>query len=697
MARNAKKVDSDDDVDVPPPKGTKQFSRTSGAGLGAGRESKNNSATKGKKYLEKGKGRCGGKGSTTPITKEDDEKDDLEEEAPSAKKVLRKKKSTRPAQDEIEDNDECEWDKIRRESAKKGHDDHDEEENYEEKAYTPANYLNDDVAFDDYDEWKPTNVKKPENKKKTSLSKGSEIFQTSMHAKDLDEDHEEEPMKGQTSALVDKYFKKGHQPSRESKKVAAEEPPSNVALPELSKEQEEVIVKRYVAEKIEALNGEIAKFKLENERVGNLRKKHEEMLKQLNKEVETFKKKREDEVAEFEEWKAEEVRRMQREKKIAERNSKAMANMPNRKDREEITALKEQIKKLTDDGKMKDQRNKLTIDRLRKQLEEATTKCDELQAEIKRLEQARLNGGTTKSSIPTSVKTVENLQTTDQKPPLSKTGGLSQYVSNKKPVEEPPIKAKTMAQSQIGLKKKLAEEEEEEEPGQDDDAEYLGSGDEQVSQEDPEENDPANDEDDEFATYEAIVNKDYKKTTTKSPIKVKDLIPSKKNVVQSKIPDDDEEDEPPVSRLGTNNQKKSTTTKVEPVRTSVNQAKGPLTKVQPSAEAVTKSKSPIQSSKAVPPPKPNAKAESMPRSQAKQQNNFIEEPEEDEEEEGGEAERDADEGLKSDHKIGIASMQRDNDFKYSANDHYRGYAQKKGSVVKVLSQNVSSDGKVSQL
>ena len=45
-------------------------------------------------------------------------------------------------------------------------------------------------------------------------------------------------------------------------------------------------MKRYVKEKIEALNAEIEKFKLENERVKKLRLKHEEMLKNLNKEIE---------------------------------------------------------------------------------------------------------------------------------------------------------------------------------------------------------------------------------------------------------------------------------------------------------------------------------------------------------------------------------------------------------------------------
>lgn len=40
--------------------------------------------------------------------------------------------------------------------------------------------------------------------------------------------------------------------------------------------------------------------------------------------------------------------------------------MPNRKEREEIEGYKQQIKKLTDEMKMKDQRNKLTLERAKK-------------------------------------------------------------------------------------------------------------------------------------------------------------------------------------------------------------------------------------------------------------------------------------------------------------------------------------------
>lgn len=48
--------------------------------------------------------------------------------------------------------------------------------------------------------------------------------------------------------------------------------------------------------------------------------------------------------------------------------------MPNRKEREEIDGLTKQLKKLEEEVKIKDQRNKLTIERLKKQIAEAKEK-----------------------------------------------------------------------------------------------------------------------------------------------------------------------------------------------------------------------------------------------------------------------------------------------------------------------------------
>lgn len=55
-----------------------------------------------------------------------------------------------------------------------------------------------------------------------------------------------------------------------------------------------------------------------------------------------------------------------------------MKNLPNRREREEIDNLAKQLKDLEENLKIKDQRNKLTIERLKKQLTEAKEKNQEL-------------------------------------------------------------------------------------------------------------------------------------------------------------------------------------------------------------------------------------------------------------------------------------------------------------------------------
>lgn len=89
---------------------------------------------------------------------------------------------------------------------------------------------------------------------------------------------------------------------------------------------------------------------------------------------------------ELEEWKKEEQKKIRNEKRISERQSKAVASMPNRKEREEIDGLKATIKKLQDDAKAKDQRFKLAMEQKKKQLDDSLLKNQELIEEIKHLE-----------------------------------------------------------------------------------------------------------------------------------------------------------------------------------------------------------------------------------------------------------------------------------------------------------------------
>ena len=62
----------------------------------------------------------------------------------------------------------------------------------------------------------------------------------------------------------------------------------------------------------------------------------------------------------------------------------------NKKERDEIDSLKEQITKLQEELKMKDQKHKAAMDRMKRQLDEVTKKNELLQNEIKQYEEIRI-------------------------------------------------------------------------------------------------------------------------------------------------------------------------------------------------------------------------------------------------------------------------------------------------------------------
>ncbi|EAR95261.2 T-complex protein 10 carboxy-terminus containing protein (macronuclear) [Tetrahymena thermophila SB210] len=229
----------------------------------------------------------------------------------------------------------------------------------------------------------------------------------------------------QYSKVVQKYFNKKGNNQKGSNSNQQKISPGGISLNDLTPEQKRQLIQEFTNEQIEKLDSEVSKVKLENERVKRMRSKYEDLLKSFNKEKEQFAKQKELEIQELEEWKKEEKKKIQNEKRIADRQQKAMQNMPNRKEREEIENLKAMNKKLQEEIKIKDQRNKLTIDRQKKLIDELTQKNQELKDEIKHLENMRLDGGAGSN--------------------LNKQNNLSRTSSSKQPQKVPtksPFKSK---------------------------------------------------------------------------------------------------------------------------------------------------------------------------------------------------------------------------------------------------------------
>lgn len=162
--------------------------------------------------------------------------------------------------------------------------------------------------------------------------------------------------------------------------------------PERKTAAEDEIVK----EKIEALNSEIAKLKLENERVKKMRQKHEEMLKALNKEIEEFEKKKAQQEKELKQWKEEEIIKIRREIKQQEKNRV-------HKEKEENEALKKNILKLQDDFKLKEQMYISLVDQMKKQIENLNLRNHQLS------QSKEINHGSEEKLLPDEVASTKSL------------------------------------------------------------------------------------------------------------------------------------------------------------------------------------------------------------------------------------------------------------------------------------------------
>lgn len=160
----------------------------------------------------------------------------------------------------------------------------------------------------------------------------------------------------------------------------------------LDKNEEEKIVEKYVNSKIESLNAEIAKFEQENKRLKNLKKSQEQALKELQRERQEFDAYKSDQEKQIREMWDEEQKKLKKEKQIAQRNQKAIANMPNRKEREEIDALKESVEKLKEELKQKEKKSKFTIDRQKKQISDMREEMDRLIEQVQMYEALRIKG-----------------------------------------------------------------------------------------------------------------------------------------------------------------------------------------------------------------------------------------------------------------------------------------------------------------
>ncbi|XP_075054985.1 centrosomal P4.1-associated protein [Mixophyes fleayi] len=143
-------------------------------------------------------------------------------------------------------------------------------------------------------------------------------------------------------------------------------------------------------EKLVELETEIERFKMENTSLARLREDKETALETLRKEVADFEQQKTKELARIEEYTKEEMKKLQKERKVFEKYASAARAMPDKKEREEIQTLKQQVRNLQEELKKKEAKWSTTHVRLRNQIEALLKENGELREEIKFMEKVRL-------------------------------------------------------------------------------------------------------------------------------------------------------------------------------------------------------------------------------------------------------------------------------------------------------------------
>ncbi|XP_026698199.1 centromere protein J isoform X2 [Athene cunicularia] len=143
-------------------------------------------------------------------------------------------------------------------------------------------------------------------------------------------------------------------------------------------------------EKLIELETEIERFRAENTTLTKLREEREHALASIRKEIADFQQQKAQELGEIEEYKKKEMKKLQKERKVFEKYATEARAIPDKKERDEIQALKQQIAELQEDLKRREAKWSTTHRRLKDQIETLVNENMELKEEVKIMERFRL-------------------------------------------------------------------------------------------------------------------------------------------------------------------------------------------------------------------------------------------------------------------------------------------------------------------
>ncbi|XP_013399795.1 centromere protein J-like isoform X2 [Lingula anatina] len=192
-----------------------------------------------------------------------------------------------------------------------------------------------------------------------------------------------------TSKLVTKLFP---QLKPQKKAVSPQIQPNQQQMVQIR--QAEVgsgVQSKVLRDKLMELETEIERFRQENAALAKLRKEREEGLEKLKKEMAEFEKQKAEELERLQEFKKQEMKKLKHEKKVFEQYQKTARALPDKKEREEIEMLKNQLSELQEELKRKESRWTASTTRLRDRIQAVEVENFELKEEVKILERRRLD------------------------------------------------------------------------------------------------------------------------------------------------------------------------------------------------------------------------------------------------------------------------------------------------------------------
>nr|XP_019956297.1 PREDICTED: centromere protein J isoform X2 [Paralichthys olivaceus] len=198
---------------------------------------------------------------------------------------------------------------------------------------------------------------------------------------------EPEPPAPPASQLMTRLF-----PSLKPKVQNLPPPPSAAHEPKKPEEETgQQVQSRQLRERLVELEIEIERFKKENAALTKLRQENEKNQENLRRERLELEQTKLEEMAKFDEYKKEENKKLQKERKLFEKHVSAARAIPDKKEREEIQALKQQLSSVQEELRRKESRWGSTHSRLRQQIDSLSQENSSLRDEILMLEKLRLS------------------------------------------------------------------------------------------------------------------------------------------------------------------------------------------------------------------------------------------------------------------------------------------------------------------